>query len=271
MLKLIKYALIALFLASGVVSAQALRFPKNVRYIGAGYENKAPYFSTLNAALNNVKAFATPANPYIFWLASDSIYVSDWDSVYNNAVTMSDSINIYYVNEGSIKWGGLYTNLPSTIPTQTETTLHYDLPKWDPLVAEGWMDKLNTALDTVDQQIYSLIVYASRFLYIENDTLKIDTLTLASSLGITTNTVSGGIDSIYSTDTVRTITVSGGATNDIYVVTPLATDTTHATEELSVYAVSGGFRIKRALPAVASVARFAWIRKAAAVPTLYEP
>lgn len=90
--------LAAILIYSPITDAQVgQKFPKNVRYIGGGYNNERPFFKTLEAALNDVKAYATVSNPYAFWISSDTTWITDWS-------TMKDSINDYYIASGKIMW-----------------------------------------------------------------------------------------------------------------------------------------------------------------------
>lgn len=94
-----------LFLAIPIQAQIYQKFPTNVRYIAGGYNDKRPFFKTLEAALNDVKPYATASNPYTFWIASDTLWIADWDSVFTSSgLTIKDSINIYYVNTGKITW-----------------------------------------------------------------------------------------------------------------------------------------------------------------------
>lgn len=192
-MKNLKYLILgALILLStaDIFGQLATRYPTDVRYIGGGYIDKRPQFSTLEAALNDVKAYATVNRPYLFWVASDTVNIADWDSVFTESgLTMKDSINNYYVAEGKIKWagfgfGGASGGGGGTIwPTQTETTTHYSYPNWDKdNVALALVIRyFAQALDSIDQHIWDLIVYTdSSYLYIENDTLKFRTATLSS-------------------------------------------------------------------------------------------
>lgn len=170
-----------LFMGSQAEAQLKIRFATNVRYIAGGYIDKRPMFNTLEAALNDVKVYATINNPYVFWVDSDTLQVADWDSVFTGSgLTMKDSIDVYYVAEGKIKWagfgqggGGSGTSTP--IPTQTQTTTHYSYPNWDKSnsALATWLRQLAQAVDSVDQHIWDLIVYTdSTYLYIEDDTLK---------------------------------------------------------------------------------------------------
>lgn len=182
MKKILKYLLFGAIIAfAPILEAQKLYFPTNVRYIGGGYINKAPYFRTLEAALNHVKPFATSENPYGFWVDSDTLWIADWDSVFTESgLTMKDSIDIYYVAEGKIKWmpfgfGGTGGGGGTIIQQDTET-FHYEYPNWNQynIALPIWQRRMGTALDSIDQHIFDLIVYTGECLYIENDTLKID-------------------------------------------------------------------------------------------------
>lgn len=168
------------------------KFPTNVRYIGGGYNNVRPFFKTLEAALNDVKPLATASNPYAFWLASDSLWVADWDSVFTTSgLTMKDSIDIYYVTTGKIKWmpfglGGSSGSGTATIITQDDSTLHYKWPAWNQsnVALPIWQRKEGMAMDSIDEEVWRLIVYTKNPLYIENDTLRIDTTGLGIGDGV---------------------------------------------------------------------------------------
>jgi hypothetical protein len=185
-MKNLKYLALIGLLLIGFTNTDAqlkIRFATNVRYIAGGYIDQRPLFNTLEKALNDVLPYATVNNPYVFWVDSDTIQIADWDSVFTGSgLTMKDSIDIYYVTEGKIKWGGFGfggTGGGSTvIPSQTQTTTHYDYPNWDKDngALASWLRLLAQAVDSVDQHIWELIVYTdSVFLYIEDDTLKLRT------------------------------------------------------------------------------------------------
>jgi len=187
-----------------VTTAQVYqKFPTNVRYIGGGYNDVRPFFKTLEAALNDVKPLATVANPYVFWLASDSLWVADWDSVFTESgLTMKDSIDIYYVAAGTIKWmpfglgggGG-----EAVIIEQDDATLHYNWPSWDQtnIALPLWQRQEGQKADSIDEEVWRLIVYTKTPLYIENDTLKIDTTNL------------GGATSGWNPDTTTVLRTTG--------------------------------------------------------------
>lgn len=184
-MKWIKVLLLGMLFTAALVGnadAQKLRFPTNVRYIAGGYIAKRPYFPTLETALNDVKAYATSSNPYVFWVDGDSLWIADWDSVFTaSGITMKDSIDIYYVATGKIKWAGLLggsgSSTAETTPRPDDTTYYYAWPNWD--VSNGanpaWTRDIAVAFDSADAEINRLIVYTRSPLYIENDTLKIDT------------------------------------------------------------------------------------------------
>jgi hypothetical protein len=184
----LKYALLALVLLSGVAEAQLyMKHPTDVRYIGGNMTNKRPYFKGLNASLNDVKALATSERPYVFWVISDTINVFDWDSVYNQGLSMRDSIQNHYIAEGKIKWGGFMIagtggggGGSDIHAPPTNTTTHYDFYTWTGQTGlQVWQDRLGQNADSIDQRIWELIVYTdSTYLYIENDTLKIRTTTI---------------------------------------------------------------------------------------------
>lgn len=210
---LLKYLVLgAALLVAPSINAQVYeKFPTNIKYIGGGFNNKNPFFKTLEAALNQVKATATSSNPYGFWLASDTLWISDWDSVFTESgLTMKDSIDIYYVAEGKIKWmpfgqGG--SSGSSAIINQDDITLHYYWPNWDQgnVALPVWQRQMGSALDSIDEEVYRLIVYTQMPLYIENDTLKLDTTDLGSTSGWNpdTSTVvrTTGTQSISATNT----------------------------------------------------------------------
>ena len=192
-MKNVKYWLLAALMAFSVVDISAqlkLQYPKNVRFLAGGFQDKRPEFKTLEAALNDVKALATSENPYGFWVAGDTLWIADWDSVFTESgLTMKDSIDIYYVNEGKIKWmpfgfGGTGGGT-TTIISQDTVTYHYEYPNWyqDNTALPVWQRQSGVALDSVDQHIFDLIVYTEDPLYIENDTLKIDTTGFAGTGG----------------------------------------------------------------------------------------
>lgn len=185
---LLKYLLLASILLCGTSYAQLYtKFPTNVRYISGGFNNERPFFKTLEAALNDVKPVATSSNPYVFWLAGDSLWVQDWDSVFTaSGLTMKDSIDIYYVATGKIKWmpfslgGG-----SSTVTAPDDTTLRYGWDTWDQtnLALQLWQRMIGATIDSIDEEVFRLIVYTKTPLYIENDTLKIDTTNLVGTSG----------------------------------------------------------------------------------------
>jgi len=185
----LKYLLLASLLFLTVGQAQIKqRFPSAVRYIAGYYINSQPYHPTLEAALNNVKAYATADSPYVFWLMGDTLRIADWDSVFTGSgLTMKDSIDQYYVSSGKIKWAGFGfgggSGTSTTIVRPNQTTVHYNYPAWDQFSASFpyWQRDLGKALDSIDQHIYDLIVYTKDPLYIENDTLKIDTTGFGST------------------------------------------------------------------------------------------
>lgn len=201
-MKNLKYFILSaliLISAADIFGQLATRYPTNVRYIGGGYIDKRPQFSTLEAALNDVIAYATINNPYVFWVASDTIQIADWDSVFTESgLTMKDSIDVYYVAEGKIKWGGFGFGGTgggggTVIPTQSQTTTHYSYPNWDQSNAalSAWLRYLAQGIDSIDQHIWDLIVYTdSAYLYIENDTLKLRTTTITALI----NSISGRPD-----------------------------------------------------------------------------
>lgn len=201
-MKNLKYLFFSILLICSIAPTfgqLAIRYPTDVRYIGGGYIDKRPQFSTLEAALNDVKDYATINRPYVFWVSSDTINIADWDSVFTESgLTMKDSIDLYYVAEGKIKWGGFGfggsgSSESTIIPTQTETTTHYSYPNWDQNngVLSLWIRDLAQATDSIDQHIWDLIVYTdSAYLYIENDTLKLRTNTVTALV----NSVAGRPD-----------------------------------------------------------------------------
>jgi len=191
-MKWLKYLVLGAILfatSSDITFAQKIRFPTDVRYIGGGYIDKQPYFGTLESALNNVKAYATSDRPYVFWLDSDTLNIADWDSVFTESgLTMKDSIDVYYVSVGKIKWagfgfGGTGSGGGIPISTPTGSTVHYDFWTWTgQLNLAAWQTRIAQDIDSIDQRIWELVVYTdSIFLYIENDTLKFR----AGSLSIT--------------------------------------------------------------------------------------
>lgn len=156
------------------------RHPTNVRYIGGGFNDKRPYFNTLEAALNDVKSYATAQNPYAFFVASDTIQIADWDSVFTESgLTMKDSIDVYYVAEGKIKWfgfgqGGGGTGITSLTAPANQTT-YYNLWTWTGQTGlSTFYNRLAENQDSIDLKLWELIIYTdSVTCYIENDTLKV--------------------------------------------------------------------------------------------------
>jgi len=224
-MKNLKYlALIGLLIFGAAESSAQLkiRFATNVRYIAGGYIDQRPLFNTLEAALNDVLPYATVNNPYVFWVDSDTLQIADWDSVFTESgLTMKDSIDIYYVAEGKIKWagfgfGGTGGTGSTPIPSQTETTTHYSYPNWDKSnsALALWLRNLAQAIDSVDQHIWDLIVYTdSAYLYIDNDTLKFRT-SMLSSFGARPDTTL----IVYKAGT-QTITGDKSLTGDIEIGT----------------------------------------------------
>ncbi len=186
----LKYALLGLLICIAIPETYGQLFerhPTNVRYIAGGFNDSRPYFNSLDAALNDVKALATSDNPYVFWVASDSIQIADWDSVYQSGgLSMKDSIDVHYVAVGKIKWagfgqGGGGSGITSITPPNNSTT-HYDFWTWTGQSGLGvWQDRLGENADSIDQRIWELIVYTdSVYLYIENDTLKVRASTITA-------------------------------------------------------------------------------------------
>lgn len=183
-MKSFKYILLGLAMLFAVDTAMAqltLYFPKNIKFIGGGFQSKDPYYPTLESALNKVKATATSDNPYGFWIASDTLWIADWDSVFTESgLTMKDSIDIYYVATGKIKWMpigfGSTGGSGSTIVAPDDVTLRYQWPTWDQVnfALSLWQRMIGAAIDSIDEEVFRLIVYTATPLYIENDTLKID-------------------------------------------------------------------------------------------------
>ncbi len=190
-LKSLKYALLGLVICLTIpeesFSQLFLRHPTNVRYIGGGFNDKRPYFNDLLSTLNDVKPYATSENPYVFWVASDTIQIADWDSVYQTGgLSMKDSIDVHYVATGKIKWagfgqGGGGSGITSITPPQNLTT-YYDLWTWTGQSGLGtWQDRLGENADSIDLKLWELIVYTdSVYLYIENDTLKLRTTSITA-------------------------------------------------------------------------------------------
>ena len=189
-LRKLKYALMALILFSGVAEAQLyMKHPTDVRYIGGNMTNKRPYYKGLNASLNDIKALATSERPYVFWIVSDTVNVFDWDSVYNQGLSMRDSIQVHYVAEGKIKWGGFMIAGTGGGSGGTDihappsgTTTHYSLWTWSGQSGlDTWQSRLGLNADSIDLKLWELIVYTdSVYLYIENDTLKMRTSTITA-------------------------------------------------------------------------------------------
>lgn len=180
----------ALILFSGVAEAQLyMKHPTDVRYIGGNMTNKRPYYKGLNASLNDVKALATSERPYVFWVVSDTVNVFDWDSVYNQGLSMRDSIQVHYVAEGKIKWGGFMIAGTGGGSGGTDihappsgTTTHYSLWTWSGQSGlDTWQSRLGLNADSIDLKLWELIVYTdSVYLYVENDTLKMRTSTITA-------------------------------------------------------------------------------------------
>jgi len=186
----LKYALLGLLICIAVPESYGQLFerhPTNVRYIGGGFNDSRPYFNDLDAALNDVKVLATSDNPYVFWLASDTVKIVDWDSVYQTGgLSMNDSIDIHYIATGKIKWagfgqGGTGGGITAITPPQNTTT-HYDLWTWTGQSGLGvWQTRLGQNADSIDLKLWELIVYTdSVYLYIENDTLKVRASTITA-------------------------------------------------------------------------------------------
>lgn len=196
-LRKLKYALLALVLlcSAGESYAQLyMKHPTDVRYIGGNMTNKRPFFSTLDAALNDVKALATSERPYTFWVISDTVNVSDWDSTYNGGVTMNDSIDVYYVALGKIKWGGFAAQGTGTgggssdiHAPPTGATTHYSLHTWTGQSGlDAWQERDGENMDSIDLKLWELIVYTdSVYLYVENDTLKLRSTSITAIVGHT--------------------------------------------------------------------------------------
>jgi hypothetical protein len=187
----IKRILLLAFLFIIPLKAQfSERPPTNVRYIAGGYVNKSPFFKTLDAALNDVKTKASISDPYVFWIAGDTIKIADWDSIYTGSLlSIRDSINIYYVAMGKIKWAGFgfgsgsYSGgTTASLFTPTAHTTHYSYPTYTTGLPPAY-DSIRVKDYAIDQDIWDLIVYTdSKFLIIENDTLKFDLNNLQDTL-----------------------------------------------------------------------------------------
>jgi len=191
-MKWIKYVLLGLLLTTLTepIFAQKIRFPTNVRYVAGGYTtNRTPYFNSLEYTLNNVKPFATAENPYVFWVDSDTLQIHDWDSVFTaSGLTMKDSIDIYYVATGKVKWGGFAAQGTgggggAVIVAPEGLTTHYSLWTWTGQSSLAtWQTRLGLNADSIDLKLWELIVYTdSVYLYIENDTLKFRAGSLSAS------------------------------------------------------------------------------------------
>jgi hypothetical protein len=182
-MKFLNISLLFILLLVTNIEAQVYRSPAYVRFIANGYINQTPYFNTLEQALNNVKSTADVSSPFVFWVAGDTIRIPDWDSVFTESgLTMKDSIDIYYVATGKIKWagfgfGGTGGTGGASIIQQDATTLHYDWASWDQdnIALPLWQRLEGQKADSIDEEVWRLIVYTKLPLYIENDTLKIDT------------------------------------------------------------------------------------------------
>ena len=215
----------ALLLVAPLIQAQFYTYyPTNTRYIGGGYTNKAPFFKTLNTALNDVKPYATSDNPYTFWLMSDTSFIADWDSIYNQGMNMSDSIYTYYVRTGKIKWAGFDIDTtkggrggsPSTsISSMNGSTTHYSLVKWtnSGLPLATWQIQLSEDINDIDSILYARTLFGKidpKYFTIHGDTLYI---TLPSHMFVaddfytddfdsTTYVRTFGNQSIYNTKTI---------------------------------------------------------------------
>ena len=159
----IKTILLSVLILAGIAVGQNrnVQYPANVRYIAGGYSDARPFFSTLNAALNDVKPYATSDNPYVLWLNSDTLQIADWDSVYNDGLSMSDSIYIHYVSAGKIKWAGFDIDTSKggrggssvlNLESMAATTPYFDLARWDSsgLALSIWQQQLTAALLKID-------------------------------------------------------------------------------------------------------------------------
>lgn len=217
-LKRLGLALFAGLLMFGSADAQKLQFPTKVRFIAGGYVNKAPYFSTLEAALNDVLPVASASDPYVFWVESDTIRIADWDSVFTSSgLTMKDSIDFHYVATGKIKWGGFGFGGGGSIgeggfvPLQDTETEHYGYPNWDQTNTSFslWLRQQGKALDSIDQHIFDLIVYLEEngCMSIVNDTLVIDYDCLGDSIGAASSPWPSNLDTtrFIVTDIARTM------------------------------------------------------------------
>ena len=242
----------------GTVQAQKLRFPANVRYIANGYIDQTPYFGTLRGALNNVKAFATLSNPYVFCVDGDTSRISDWRTGYNHGLSMKDSVDQYYVATGKIKWAGFSFGGSGSIfiPSTDKLTLHYNVPSWTQTNNFNmfWQKQLGQALDTLDQRIWDLIIYVdTSYLYIQNDTLKVKS-----------SPFQGGVTYFNSSDTTVSVLVTGAHITDNYIATPKLTGglTTQINSNDMIFIVPSltGFTAKRK-PGGSANLYFTWIRK----------
>ena len=168
-----KFLVMGMLLCAGTAFGQFwnTNYPSNVRYIAGGYSNHRPFFSTLNTALNDVKAYATSDNPYVFWLMSDTLNIADWDSVYNEGVSMSDSIYTYYVATGKIKWAGFDIDTSKggrggssilNYGSMAATTDNYDFARWDSsgLTLSQWQIQLTQTLLTIDSLIKARTLFS---------------------------------------------------------------------------------------------------------------
>lgn len=170
----LKTILLSTLLFTGMVLGQtwSTRYPANVRYIAGGYSDSRPYFSTLNAALNDVKPYATSDNPYVFWLMSDTLQIADWDSVYNDGLSMSDSIYTHYVSAGKIKWAGFDIDTSKggrggssvlNLESMAATTPYFNIARWDSsgLALSAWQEQLTTALLKIDSLFNSRTLFSN--------------------------------------------------------------------------------------------------------------
>jgi hypothetical protein len=165
-----KFLIAGLLLSIGTMFGQN-NYPANVRYIAGGYSDSRPFFSSLNAALNDVKPYATADNPYTFWLMSDTLNIADWDSVYNEGATMSDSVYADYVFTGKIKWagfniavskGGVGGSSVLNYGSMASTTDEYEFARWDSsgLTLSEWQIQLTQTLLKIDSLIKARTLFS---------------------------------------------------------------------------------------------------------------
>ncbi|MDP4194814.1 MAG: hypothetical protein Q8940_07185 [Bacteroidota bacterium] len=210
-----------LLISSSLLGQLKINTPTNVRYIAGGYNNKSPYFNTLEKALNDIKSRVTAQNPYTFWIDGDTTFISDWKhGRIGGVMGMADSIEIYYAATGKIKLAGfmggsgVIGNTQMILYLPDTKTRHYSYPKWQYGAYSQWYDSLSRGLDSIDRDIHDLIVYTdSSWLYVQNDTLKVK--------GNKIPLISSGVSSFSGSQISDTLFITGAKTTDIYFVSPI--------------------------------------------------